>query len=104
MGRKDFKKRNEPFKCQKCGAKNLPAKKSERNHCFGCLWSLHVDKETPGDRLSECGGLMEPIKLDLRGGKGFMILHKCEKCGKKIWNRAADDDKLQEASAKGVFL
>lgn len=94
MGRKDFKKHNEAFKCQKCGKENPPAKKSERNHCFACLHSLHVDKETPGDRLSECHGLMEPISLDYKGKKGFMIRHKCVKCGKEILNKAAEDDDL----------
>lgn len=100
MSRKDFVKRNEGFVCQKCGTANHPAKKSERNHCFSCLYSLHVDLETPGDRKSLCKGLMEPVMLDYRGNKGFMILHRCEKCEKKIWNRASQDDELDKFSKK----
>ncbi|MEK9132905.1 MAG: RNHCP domain-containing protein [Patescibacteria group bacterium] len=94
MSRKDFKRHNEGFKCLECGAINEPAVKSERNHCAKCLYSLHVDGETPGDRLSSCGALMMPMKLDHNGKKGFMILHKCDKCDKEMWNRAAADDDL----------
>lgn len=94
MGRKDFKKHNEGFICLKCGQANEKAAKSERNHCFSCLYSLHVDEETPGDRDSACRGLMEPVMLDKRGKKGFMILHRCVKCRKEIWNRTAAEDEL----------
>lgn len=95
MARKDFVKRNGGFACQHCGADNAPAKKSERNHCFRCLHSLHVDLETPGDRKANCSGFMEPVALDYRGNKGFMVLHRCVKCRKEMWNRAAEDDKLE---------
>lgn len=94
MPRKSFQKHNNEFNCKKCGEFNPKALKSERNHCKNCLYSLHVDLETPGDRESDCGGLMEPSSLDYKGSKGFMILHHCVKCGKEIWNRAAEDDKL----------
>jgi len=97
MSRKDFKSRNEGFKCLKCGFVNEPAATSNRNHCCKCLYSQHVDLETPGDRKSDCGALMDPIKLDYNGKKGFMILHKCTKCGKEMWNRSAEDDDLSRA-------
>lgn len=99
MGRKDFKKHNTGFLCIRCGVQNEPAKRSERNHCFNCLYSLHVDEHTPGDRKTDCSGLMEPISLDYRGNKGFMILHKCVKCGKQIKNKAAEEDKLEGLGA-----
>jgi len=92
MARKDFKKHNTPFRCKNCGVKNPPVQASERNHCFRCLYSLHVDEETPGDRKSSCRALMEPLSLDYRGKKGFMILHCCCICKKEMWNRAAPDD------------
>lgn len=100
MGRKDFVKRNSGFTCQKCGTHNAPTTKSERNHCTQCLCSLHVDFETPGDRKSNCFGLMEPVNLDYRGNKGFMILHRCVKCKKDMWNRAAEDDELRMMNKK----
>ena len=83
---------NEGFKCQNCGEENPKAEKTCRNHCKECLYSLHVDEDTPGDRLSECKGLMKPIGLELNGKKGYIITHKCLKCGKIIKNKAADDD------------
>lgn len=94
MARKDFTKRNEGFKCLKCDETNPPAVKSSRNHCRRCLFSLHVDLETPGDRGSDCCGLMEPIGLDYKGKKGFMIVHRCVECGKEMKNKAAEDDDL----------
>ena len=98
MSRKDFLKHNEAFMCLHCGTANSPAAKSERNHCRACLFSRHVDGETPGDRKSGCHALMEPVSLDQRSKKGFMVLHRCVKCGKEMWNRAAEDDELVELS------
>lgn len=98
MGRKDFKKHNDFFSCVKCGTHNPSLQGGERNHCRKCLFSLHVDFDTPGDRNSDCNGLMEPVGLDHKGGKGFMIKHKCVECGKKILNRAAEDDELLSSS------
>lgn len=100
MARKDFMKRNESFTCKNCRAHNAPAKKSERNHCSACLFSLHMDLETPGDRKSACRGLMEPVALDYRGSKGFMILHRCMKCRKEMWNRTMEDDELINVMSK----
>lgn len=92
MARKDFKKFNTGFTCVSCKTENPPALRSERNHCRKCLRSLHVDDETPGDRASECFGVMEPIGLEYSGAKGYVILHRCEKCAKTHRNRAAEDD------------
>lgn len=61
-----------------------------RNHCPFCLYSLHVD-ERPGDRRSFCQGLMEPIALDYRSSKGYLIVHRCMRCGFVRPNRAAED-------------
>ncbi len=94
MPRKDFTKHNTGFTCNSCGEINPKAEKSERNHCRKCLFSLHVDEETPGDRKSGCGALMFPAGHDYRGNKGFMILHRCMKCRKESWNKAAGDDEL----------
>ncbi|MDD3498629.1 MAG: RNHCP domain-containing protein, partial [Candidatus Moranbacteria bacterium] len=55
-----------------------------------CLWSRHVDIN-PGDRLSECGGMMEPIGIDQKKGN-YIILHKCIKCGYEKRNRTAEGD------------
>lgn len=74
---KKFQRKVENFVCEKCGTKNIG--NGFTNHCFKCLWSKHVDIN-PGDRAESCGGMMEPIKIDLEKGK-YLINHKCVKCG-----------------------
>jgi hypothetical protein len=83
---------NEEFECKNCNHKNSKLKGSCRNHCTSCLYSLHVDENSPGDRESTCKSLMKPIKVFQTGKKGWMILHKCLKCGKEIPNKVAPDD------------
>ena len=63
---------------------------SYRNHCPFCLYSMHVDL-MPGDRRSECGGMMEPVGLERKSGKGFQVVHKCLRCGQLSVNRCAVD-------------
>lgn len=88
-----FIAREEPFTCEHCGASVAPLEGGTyRNHCPHCLWSKHVDDQGPGDRASLCGGMMEPVSLDQSGKKGWMVIHECEKCGKKIPNKLAGDD------------
>lgn len=88
-----FIARQEPFTCDNCGADVLPLEKgSYRNHCPHCLCSKHVDKEGPGDRASSCLGLMKPVGIDHRSGKGWVLKHVCEKCDKEIVNKIAPDD------------
>lgn len=90
-----FIARQEPFVCGHCGKDVDPLPQgSYRNHCPHCLWSKHVDAEGPGDRASVCQGMMAPTELDQRGGKGWLIVHVCEKCKKRIPNKAAPDDDL----------
>lgn len=76
---KKFTRRIEDFICEKCGTMNIGS--GFTNHCSKCLWSKHVDIN-PGDRAANCGGMMEPIKIDFEKGK-YLINHKCLKCGFK---------------------
>ena len=62
-----------------------------RNHCPNCLSSLHVDIE-PGDRASDCGGIMEPVAVWVRRGGEWAIIHRCKRCGTLSSNRVAADD------------
>lgn len=96
-----FIARQEAFTCEHCG-KHVEelAHGSYRNHCPFCLWSKHVDRDGPGDRASACTALMEPIGLDYRGKKGWMIDHRCTVCGKRIPNIAAPDDAITEFSTR----
>jgi len=94
--RKNFISVNEDFICGNCGEENFAADIGCRNHCSKCLWSRHVDDEVPGDRASSCGGLMRPIAIDKNGKKGFMVVHECVDCEKKILNKVASDDDFDE--------
>ena len=86
---------NSAFICAHCGCSVLPLENgSVRNHCPKCLYSLHVD-EFPGDRASTCGGVLEPIGLEQHSKKGWVVLHRCQKCGAVRRNKAALDDPNQ---------
>lgn len=77
-----------------------------RNHCPYCLWSKHVDQETPGDRSSKCQAGMEPIGLTFKhegwDKKGtlkqgeIMLIHQCAQCERVSINRVAGDDSPSE--------
>ena len=89
-----MKKINEGFVCINCKKYVPPAPKTSRNHCPWCFFSLHVDDKVPGDRSSNCGGVMKPIAYNVSWDK-IKILFCCEICGKEHWNKAAQDDDLQ---------
>ena len=100
-----FIARQERFTCEHCKAKVEPLENgSYRNHCHHCLYSKHVDDEGPGDRASDCGGLMEPVGIDHKSGKGWMIVHKCLGCTKVIPNMAAPDDNTADLSEKAIKI
>ncbi|MEW6421598.1 MAG: RNHCP domain-containing protein [Deinococcota bacterium] len=83
---------NNAFTCAHCGAAVQPLQNgSVRNHCPECLHSLHVDV-LPGDRASDCHGLMVPVAVEQSGKKGWVILHRCQQCGFTGRNKAALDD------------
>jgi DNA-directed RNA polymerase subunit RPC12/RpoP len=93
-----FIAREEAFLCEQCGKRVEPlVHGSYRNHCPFCLFSKHVDDAGPGDRASSCGGLMAPVSMDYNGKKGWLIVHECRRCGKRIPNKTAPDDDLSNA-------
>ena len=79
---------SDTFVCKVCGRTVIPenAGSDHRNHCPDCLSSLHVDID-PGDRASDCGGIMEPVAVLVRKG-----IHRCKRCGVLHSNRVAADD------------
>jgi rubredoxin len=81
---------DEPFICAVCGAEITALGYTARDHCNKCLCSLHLDNN-PGDRLSDCGGVLLPIGAE-NFKKGVKIHYKCKKCGMKKKNIAAKDD------------
>lgn len=99
MEQKRFTKNDASFVCANCGREVEPLGYSSRNHCPFCLWSLHLDVN-PGDRASECGGKMEPVRVEIDSKKGFVIVHRCTKCGELRRNRAAHEAKVQPDDKK----
>ncbi len=84
--------KNTGFVCVYCGREVPPLTNGScRNHCPFCLRSLHVDVN-PGDRASDCGGVLEPMSVDYSGKKGWIIVSRCDRCGATRRNRAALDD------------
>lgn len=83
----------EVFTCKVCGRLVVPegAASGHRDHCPNCLSSLHVD-EAPGDRMSDCGGWMDPIGVWVRKDGEWALIHRCRRCGKLNSNRVAADD------------
>ena len=61
---------SDTFVCKVCGRTVVPenAGSDHRNHCPNCLSSLHADIE-PGDRESDCGGIMEPVAVGCAGAE-----------------------------------
>ena len=102
METKLFTKNDNSFVCEHCGREVQPLGYSSRNHCPFCLWSKHLDIN-PGDRASECQGLMEPISAEPDPKKGYVIIHKCTKCGEIHRNRAAHEAKVQPDDIKLII-
>lgn len=86
-----FTKKDSGFVCLNCGKEVPPLGYSSRNHCPYCLCSRHVDVN-PGDRASECGAVMDPIEVRTEAKRGFVITHRCRKCGFKRVNGSQKDD------------
>ena len=83
-----FTRRVENFTCIKCGF--FVEGDGFTNHCPYCLWSVHVDIN-PGDRASNCRGIMKPIRTEYLNNE-FSIIHKCLKCGIEKKNRSSNLD------------
>ena len=89
---KRFIKTTEAFTCENCGIEVVG--NGYTNHCPLCLWSKHVDIN-PGDRASDCQGLMEPIALENKNGEQ-VIVHRCVVCGFQKKNKVAENDSFDE--------
>jgi len=96
LNKKNFIRKKEDFVCKNCGAKVVGD--GYTDHCPICLWGKHVDEAIPGDRASDCGGIMEPTRVIWEKGK-YRIEYKCQKCGHKfrVWVDKEDNrEKLLE--------
>jgi hypothetical protein len=82
------------FRCGHCrlDVSTLAFGTKHRNHCPNCLWSRHLDDDAPGDRDADCGSLMEPIAVSVRGDGEWVLVHRCAGCDELRLNRTAGDD------------
>jgi len=87
---KKFQRKKEDFECLNCG--KLIVGDGYTDHCPFCLYSLHVDIN-PGDRKSDCGGMMKPVKVETIGGVNY-IWYTCDKCGYEHRVRAKEEDNM----------
>ena len=92
---KRFSKNDDGFTCLHCGREVPPLGYTSRNHCPYCLWSIHVDVN-PGDRANECRGALRPIRTEPDPKKGFIVIHRCEKCGEIRRNKAAESGNVPD--------
>jgi hypothetical protein len=96
------------FQCRHCLAyvytQPVLSGVQNRNHCPYCLWSRHVDHIQPGDRMSACKAIMQPVGLTVKGRQNkyggwiigeLMLIHRCNDCGKLSINRIAADDQAE---------
>lgn len=88
-----FTRKIEDFICEHCGTSVVG--NGFTNHCPKCLWSKHVDVD-PGDRLAECGGMMEPVSIEEKGGVPARIHHRCLKCGFERYASIVKGDSLDQ--------
>ena len=90
-----FTRTIEDFICGYCGF--AVRGNGYTNHCPQCLYSCHVDVN-PGDRLAECGGLMKPLRLEMKGQE-YSIVHHCEICGFERKNKVVPEDNYEAVLA-----
>ncbi len=88
---RNFQRTIEDFICQNCGLE--VAGTGYTNHCPRCLWSRHVDLN-PGDRAAACGGMMEPVGMEVKSG-GYILIHRCAQCGYEKRNKSAPEDDFE---------
>ncbi len=79
----------ELYTCEHCGEKVVGGRYN--NHCPVCLWSKHVDGEIPGDRMSDCKGMMTPVGVIQKHGT-WRIIQECVKCSKTFVVDSSGDD------------
>lgn len=87
---KKFQRRREDFYCEHCGM--FVQGNGYTNHCPQCFWSKHVDVN-PGDRAEKCGGLMNPVRIESKGGD-YRLVHKCSRCGVQRNNKIFKEDDI----------
>ena len=94
MDAKKFKMIDESFECIVCKKEVKNLGYTARDHCPYCLCSMHVDIN-PGDRKSDCKGLLVPIGIE-KYRDTYKIIYKCQLCGMIHKNIMASDDNMDK--------
>jgi hypothetical protein len=97
---KKFIRKIEDFVCEHCGKKTKG--NGYTNHCPHCLYSRHVDNY-PGDRENPCGGLMEPVGLELEKHV-YHIVHQCQTCNARARCKSSPEDNIDALTALSESL
>ncbi len=92
---KQFNMIDESFKCIVCGKYVNKLNYTARDHCPYCLSSIHIDIN-PGDRSSDCLGILVPIDIEKSKKDTYKIIYKCNKCGMIKKNKTANDDNFDK--------
>lgn len=82
----------EPYICGHCGSKVMGGRFN--NHCPQCLWSKHVDAKVPGDRVSDCQHLMQPVGVTKGKMDKWRIIQKCTGCDHTFTVNSSPNDNL----------
>ena len=87
---KNFIRVKQNFTCQNCGQK--VSGNGYTDHCPNCLWGKHVDLDIPGDRASDCRGLLKPLRVVFEKGN-YRIYYKCANCTHqfRVWADSKDN-------------
>ena len=83
-----FTRTKQNFTCEVCGTEVHG--NGYTDHCPECGASKHVDIN-PGDRASDCHGIMEPREVETRHGTEY-INYECTSCGYTHRNKVAPND------------
>ncbi len=96
-----FQRKVEDFDCEECGTHVHG--NGYTNHCPCCLSSKHVDVN-PGDRASDCKGIMYAVGYEIKNGAEY-ITHQCAECGHIRKNKVAPEDSREAiiALSNGTF-
>lgn len=88
---KKFQRTVQDFDCDVC--QTHVKGNGYTNHCPCCLSSKHVDVN-PGDRASDCRGVMLAESLEIENGT-YYIVQRCETCGHTRRNKSAPEDSFE---------
>ena len=95
MDNKRFKMIDEEFICEVCKKHVTKLEYTARDHCPYCLSSKHLDIN-PGDRSSNCKGVLVPFDIEKGKKDTYKIVYRCSECKVIKKNKMAIDDNFDK--------